>query len=163
MNRPICIQTGLLIGLLLCPLFLGACGKTQPGPEVIAKDVYVALSYRPPLSNLKPVYNRLAAVSRKALDQRAEAVRQATGNPDVKPWEVIGPRDLVAGDRVAKVEILDSGEREASVKVYFAWYVPEASSSAPQPIEVKLVREEDGWKVVLPLVSSSQLLRPGAG
>ena len=154
----IVLRTYLLV--LTLAVAVSACGPTQPEPEVIARTVYTTLLYKPPVSSLHSVYRHLDARTRQQLDQRAAAARSASGVESIQPWDMIGYRELLRGDRVDDVTLKEASEKRATVLVTFAWYVipPTADSSRvggdpldAGSLEVSLVREEDGWKVVLPL------------
>lgn len=132
---------------------LPGCGDPVPAPEAVARNVVSALAAQPPLSDLEPVFKRLATSTRAELEARAVSVREATGVDMLSPWELFGPRVLSRGDRVLGAETVEEGPDTAEVRVDLVSYVPGglAGSDATRSVIVHLVREEGQWKVILPL------------
>ena len=145
--------------LLVATFLSSACGEPVPGPEPVAREVISALTAKPPRSNLEPVYERLSSATKAALKRRADDVRRDTGNTELADWEVLGPGDLVFGDRVSKVKLLEEGDDTATVEVTMAVFVKDSSGAdaeESQSVTIKLLKEEGQWRVDLPLKASSR-------
>lgn len=144
----------LLVALAL--LTSTGCARTVSEPEAVVGTVYEALAQyqlRASPVLLEEAYRRLDAASRAKLEALAKEATAATGAP-VEGWEMLGSRGLVAGDRLSGVEVVKAGESEALVAVKFAWWIPEKAGGRPlqpEPVEVRAVREDGQWRVVLPL------------
>ncbi len=145
-----------ILTVLMAWLMLGGCARKEPAPVEAVATVYSALAEyssrgRPGL--LEAAYDHLDSGTRAKLQARAKEASAATG-VEVQPWELLGARGMVGGDRVSDVELVSQTGDEARVSVKFAWWVPEQAGGKPlqpEPVEVKAVREEGQWRVVLPL------------
>jgi len=145
------------LAVILLLLSVG-CGDPVPAPESVARDVVAALARKPPLNNLKLIYERLSEKTRAELKSRAVKLRETTGVESLNDWDVIGPRFLVIGDRVAAAELLEEGDGKAKVELKLAPYVAPSGGgddSAAKSVIVDLVMEEGQWRVELPFVPAS--------
>jgi hypothetical protein len=140
--------TRWLFGLTF--MCLSACGQATPSADVVAKRVVAMLVHNPPVSDLRGVYERLASVSQQELQRRADGINAGLQGMDIKPWEVIGYRSLVRGDRVTDVELLEVDDSRARVRLKTAYYLGAPDGKKPLPVELTLLREEGQWRVVLP-------------
>lgn len=139
---------------------LAACGG-DPGPEQVVREVYGGLRSNPLPETLKAVYQRLDSKTREALVAHAARVGDELGVADIEPWEVLTYRGLASGDRILSVDAEEAGDNEATVAIEFAAYMVDAEGNPCVPTSaepcktgravVRVVREEDGWRVQLPL------------
>jgi hypothetical protein len=145
----------MLRAVLLAVVFaICACGPA--GDEGPARTVrrFVALMDRSGTepAALREAYGLLDAKARASLQRRASEATTLSGRP-VEPWEMLargrfwlrlplgrGVRERIDGDR-ARV-IVAEGDARA---------------------EVPLVREKDGWKIVLAIPESTGAAAPDAG
>ena len=144
--------------IVLVSILSIGCGDPVPGPEPVAREVFAALTAKPPRGNMESVYQRLSERTRGVLKARADDIRRLNMGVEIEDWDVIGPAELAFGDRVAKVELVEARGDEATVEVTMVSYV--AAPAKPkeeqaQSVSVRLLKEEGQWRVDLPLGNST--------
>jgi len=114
----------------------------------------MALTSKPPRSNLKPIYERLSSGTKEALTLRVEEMKRVTGNEELEAWDALGPGNLFYGDRVSKVSLLEESDTSAKVEVTMKPFVKdssEANTEDSKSVIINLLKEDGQWRVDLPL------------
>ncbi len=128
--------------LLLAALPLLTCGRPA-GPA----DAYRAFAAAVRAGDEEAIWAMLSSASRAALEARAKAAAKAGG---AMPGSA---RQLLVGDAVSSMPRVKSVtvRRESGDEALLAVTTEDAGEG-----QVRLVREEGGWRVVLPVFDSDR-------
>lgn len=156
-------QHGVFLALFAVVwLAFAGCGGGGRGPSSVAKeflDRVAALDISSTTAARGALVAMLSASSRAVIEARAAAAKESL-KAELGVADVVRFLGYSRGDRVARMELLAADDDKATFAVTYVDAVVDGGTNE-EPVKLELVREEDGWKVVLPLAAASIDAAPG--
>jgi len=128
----------LALALTLALALMQACGGEAKTPEAAAK-AFVEAAQRGNTAQLLPLLESAAANRLQTAAERAS--HHVGGRRTIVPHEMLQIADVDPMLRIARVEVVESSESTARVRLY---------GSQEQTAELSLVFEDDAWRVQIP-------------
>ena len=143
MRRTVAAQAALFA--LAAMVLLTGCSREDSTPQGTVKAFMTAVAS----VEAEKAYALLAPSTREALKSRAAvASRHTGGRKQLKPADMILLGLVQSLHEVSSVEVLSESDTEAKVRLT-------SGSKEPAVEELNLVKEENGWRILLKLPDPS--------